>query len=122
MLLRTLVCFAIVCIAKVNFAGVITQFSNRVSFEAAIGAVTVENFTDTFHFPISTVDSFGLQAGILNSNTNLAVANGPPFSQATSKQASLTQQNGAPATSLILIPAAALSAAFSIVFDLAVRL
>jgi hypothetical protein len=39
-------------------------FSSRAQFEAAVaGGLTVEDFTDTFHFPIST--------GELNSTTNL---------------------------------------------------
>jgi PEP-CTERM motif len=46
-------------------AGAITSFTALPTFNAAIGAatVTVENFTPTTHFPIST--------GILNSSTNL---------------------------------------------------
>ncbi len=43
---------------------VITEYSNRPAFEAAAGGpLTVEDFTPTFHFPITT--------GVLNSETNL---------------------------------------------------
>ena len=45
-------------------AGTITTYFDRPSFEAAAPTVLiVEDFTDTFHFPITT--------GILNSETNL---------------------------------------------------
>jgi hypothetical protein len=46
------------------FGDTITQFSNRSSFTASVGGtLTTEDFTDSFHFPITT--------GILNSSTNL---------------------------------------------------
>lgn len=45
-------------------ADVITVYNDRPSFEAAAGVpMTVEDFTPTYHFPIST--------GVLNSETNL---------------------------------------------------
>jgi MYXO-CTERM domain-containing protein len=45
-------------------AGTITTYFDRPSYEAdAVAGQIVEDFTDTFHFPIST--------GILNSETNL---------------------------------------------------
>lgn len=50
-------------------AGSITTFSDRTAFDTAVGATTLENFTDTHHFPIpngtlSSTSSFGsLQAG-----------------------------------------------------------
>ena len=44
-------------------AGSITQFTDRPTFDAAVGPTVVEDFTNTSHFPIST--------GILNSSTNL---------------------------------------------------
>jgi hypothetical protein len=53
-------------------AGTITVFTDRPSFVSAVGGpLTVEDFTDTFHFPIST--------GVLNSTTDLVVAHGPPI-------------------------------------------
>ncbi|MBI4460549.1 MAG: hypothetical protein HY648_10895, partial [Acidobacteria bacterium] len=44
-------------------AGTITTYSVRVNFLAAVGSTTVEDFTNTSHFPITT--------GVLNSSTNL---------------------------------------------------
>ncbi|QDU45098.1 PEP-CTERM motif protein [Symmachiella dynata] len=46
-------------------AGLITTYSNRANFDAAVSPLptTLEDFTDTYHFPIST--------GVLNSATNL---------------------------------------------------
>jgi len=38
-------------------------FDDRTEFDAAVGSTTLEDFTPTFHFPIST--------GILNSDTNI---------------------------------------------------
>jgi hypothetical protein len=50
--------------ATASQADVISTFTNRATFNAAAGvALTVEGFTDSHHFPIST--------GILNSETNL---------------------------------------------------
>jgi len=50
---------------------VLNTFDDRTAFDAAVGSTTLEDFTDTFHFPIST--------GILNSDTNLVVVFGPPI-------------------------------------------
>ena len=45
-------------------AGTITQFTDRPTFTGAVGgSLTIEDFTSSFHFPITT--------GILNSATNL---------------------------------------------------
>lgn len=50
-------------------AGVITTFSDRTAFDAAVGSTTLEDFTDSPHFPIpngtlSSNSSFGgLQVG-----------------------------------------------------------
>jgi hypothetical protein len=49
----------------------ITLFSNQAAFEAATGATTVEDFTPSFHFPITS--------GILNSSTSDVVAFGDPI-------------------------------------------
>jgi len=49
----------------------ITTYSDRPTFDLAVGPTTVETFTDNFHFPITT--------GTLNSATNLVVANGSPI-------------------------------------------
>jgi len=46
---------------------VLNIFDDRTAFDAAVGSTTLEDFTGTFHFPIST--------GILNSNTNLPAIN-----------------------------------------------
>lgn len=62
---------AILFFAGLANAGTITTFTNRATFNGAVGATTIENFTDTGHFPITT--------GILNSFTNLVVANGSPI-------------------------------------------
>jgi len=50
---------------------VLNTFDDRTAFDAAVGSTTLEDFTDTFHFPIST--------GILNSATNLVVTFGSPI-------------------------------------------
>lgn len=51
-------------------AGIITEYTDRSTFTGAVsGPLTVEDFTDSSHFPIST--------GVLNSSTHLDVANGP---------------------------------------------
>ena len=50
---------------------IVNIFDDRTAFDAAVGSTTLEDFTDTFHFPIST--------GILNSATNLVVDFGPPI-------------------------------------------
>jgi hypothetical protein len=53
-------------------AGAITTYSDRTTFETDLGApISVEDFTDSYHFPITT--------GILNSATNLTVDNGTPI-------------------------------------------
>ena len=53
-------------------AGSITNFSSRSAFQTAVGGpVTVETFTSSFHYPIST--------GVLNSATNLVVGSGTPI-------------------------------------------
>ncbi len=45
-------------------ADVITTYTDRTTFNNSVGVpLTVEDFTDTFHFPIST--------GVLNAETNL---------------------------------------------------
>jgi hypothetical protein len=44
-------------------ADLITVYTDRPSFNAAVGVMTIEDFTDTSHFPITT--------GVLNSETNL---------------------------------------------------
>lgn len=44
-------------------ADVITVYTDRPTFNAAVGVMTIEDFTDTYHFPITT--------GVLNSETNL---------------------------------------------------
>ena len=50
----------------------ITTYTDRPTFESALGVpFTVEEFTDDYHFPIST--------GILNSFTNLVVEYGSPI-------------------------------------------
>ena len=46
---------------------IVNIFDDRTAFDAAVGSTTLEDFTNTFHFPIST--------GILNSNTNLPAIN-----------------------------------------------
>lgn len=51
-------------VAATSFAGSISTFSDRTTFNgAAGGSLTIEDFTTTSHFPIST--------GVLNSQTNL---------------------------------------------------
>ncbi len=50
-------------------AGTVTTYSDRATFNAAVGATTVEDFGPVYRFPIST--------GVLNSATNLIVDNGP---------------------------------------------
>jgi len=46
---------------------VLNIFDDRTAFDAAVGSTTLEDFTDSVHFPIST--------GILNSATNLPEIN-----------------------------------------------
>lgn len=48
-----------------------TVYSDRSAFEALLGPVTVEDFTDSIHFPISS--------GILNTFTDEVVAFGSPI-------------------------------------------
>ncbi len=50
---------------------IVNIFDDRTAFDAAVGSTTLEDFTNTFHFPIST--------GILNSATNLVVTFGSPI-------------------------------------------
>ena len=53
-------------------ADAITTYSDRTAFDSAVGSpLTVETFTSSYHYPIST--------GVLNSSTNLIVANGSPI-------------------------------------------
>lgn len=52
-------------------ADTITVFTDRPTFDAAVGSTTVETFTSSFHFPITT--------GTLSSTTSLVVANGTPI-------------------------------------------
>jgi hypothetical protein len=59
-------------IANATNAAVVTAYSNRSVFNAdAGGPVTIEDFTDSFHYPITT--------GVLNSTTNLVVSAGTPI-------------------------------------------
>jgi len=58
---------SIVRLAQQQDCNVLNIFFDRTAFDAAVGSTTLEDFTDTFHFPIST--------GILNSNTNLPAIN-----------------------------------------------
>ncbi|MFN0182994.1 MAG: PEP-CTERM sorting domain-containing protein [Aquabacterium sp.] len=62
---RSLLCLAIAtALASPAMAATISVNTDRASFEASLGGpVTVEDFTDTHHFPIHT--------GVLNSATNL---------------------------------------------------
>lgn len=48
----------------------ITTYSDRATFDAAVGPTTVETFTDSYHFPIPN--------GVLNSTTAFS-ANGTPL-------------------------------------------
>ncbi|BAT52295.1 hypothetical protein NOS3756_12300 [Nostoc sp. NIES-3756] len=59
--------------ASIAESATITSFTNRNDFNTAIGSfpVIIEDFTNSFHFPIIT--------GILNSQTNLVVENGSPI-------------------------------------------
>jgi hypothetical protein len=54
-------------------AGTVTTFSDRTTFNSAVSPspLTVENFTTSDHFPITT--------GLLNSATNLVVSVGTPI-------------------------------------------
>jgi len=56
-------CLVVLTLATSAFAGTITQYADRATFNTAVGPATVEDFTNTNHFPIST--------GALNSATNL---------------------------------------------------
>ena len=59
-------------LSPVAEAGGITDYTDRSTFTTAVGVpLTVEDFTDSYHFPITT--------GILNSETNLVVENGTPI-------------------------------------------
>ncbi len=62
------------CLAGVTApVGAVTIYTDRAAFDAAVAAeqVTVEDFTDRYHFPIST--------GVLDHSTNLAVSFGDPI-------------------------------------------
>jgi hypothetical protein len=65
--------FLVCSSASTAEAVLITTFSDRNNFNAAVGTtpLIVEDFTDTSHFPIST--------GILNSQTDITVESGPPI-------------------------------------------
>jgi len=67
--MRFLFLSALLGLATVAPAGVITSFTDRATFDAAVGATTVETFADDARFPITT--------GVLNSATNLVVSSGP---------------------------------------------
>jgi hypothetical protein len=49
----------------------ITVFTDRPTFDAAVGATTTDTFGSTFAFPITT--------GVLNASTNLVTASGGPI-------------------------------------------
>ncbi|MBG1262237.1 PEP-CTERM sorting domain-containing protein [Nostoc commune] len=59
--------------ASIAESATITPFTNRNDFNTNIGATPLirEDFTDNIHYPITR--------GILNSQTNLVVENGPPI-------------------------------------------
>jgi len=64
MSLRPLLTTALLCACLPALAGSFTVSNDRMAFEAAFsGPYTVEDFTETYHFPIST--------GVLNSATYL---------------------------------------------------
>ncbi len=56
-------CFISALTLAPAWAGTISTYNDRSAFESAAGTVTVEDFTSTFHFPITI--------GSLNSQTNL---------------------------------------------------
>lgn len=66
---KTLLALSLASATSLASAGAITTFSDRTVFDAAVGATTLETFTDTYHFPIpgaslGTSSSFGsLKAG-----------------------------------------------------------
>lgn len=53
-------------VAGAVHAGTITPYTDRTTFNTAVGPTTLENFTDTTHFPILslTLNSFTNEAGI----------------------------------------------------------
>ena len=55
---------ALCLLATTQAQAQITMFTDRVNFNTVVGATTVEDFTGTSHFPITS--------GILNSSTNQA--------------------------------------------------
>lgn len=67
--MKKVVCLSVCLFAGAANAGVITTFSDRTAFDAAVGTTTLEDFTSTSHFPIpggslSSTTSFGsLSAG-----------------------------------------------------------
>ncbi|WP_169517204.1 PEP-CTERM sorting domain-containing protein [Azohydromonas australica] len=66
-----LAAFSLVLAPSIH-AGNLTHFSDRQAFDAVLPIpATVERFTDSSHFPIST--------GVLNSRTNLVVDHGTPI-------------------------------------------
>ena len=58
---------AFVISANAASATVITEFTNRTIFDAAVGSTQIEDFTDSAHFPITS--------GVLNSSTTDAGLN-----------------------------------------------
>lgn len=68
---KALSAVAIIACSGIAFAGTVSTFSNRLSFNATVGATTTEDFTSTSHFPIpggilSSTTSFGsLAAGTI---------------------------------------------------------
>ncbi len=75
MKLRTLMALACLILSTNVSAGLITTFTDRTVFDAAVGATTFEDFTSSAHFPIpggslSSTSSFGtlsagdIQAGV----------------------------------------------------------
>jgi hypothetical protein len=61
LLVATIVALTLTCAA--NAAATVTVYTDVTTFNAAVGPTTLEDFTNTFHDPIST--------GVLNSFTNL---------------------------------------------------
>jgi hypothetical protein len=62
-----LAALTMVGVAGAANAGVITTFSNRASFDAAVGSTTLEDFLPSAHYPINS--------GVLNQFTNEAGIN-----------------------------------------------
>lgn len=53
----------VIVTSTIAMAGTVTEYTDRTAFNTAVGPVTLEDFTSTDHFPITT--------GVLNSSTNL---------------------------------------------------